>query len=284
MQFVWMRGDDQLKWAIDQEVNVLQIFNKQSSSDEIVNALMQDGGAIVTNQVEHNLVDSIAGELRPHFDDQGYKFQNKFNGFKTLRLGTILALSRTAADLIAHPRVMEIADAVLGPNCENYRIGSSTAIEIYPGEKGQVLHRDDSFYPIRIPNVEFQISAMCALDDFTLENGATRVVPGSQDLREISSVNETDVVQAVMPKGSVLYYLGSTIHAGGANRTQATRSGLITTYSLGWLRQEENHYLGIPREVADSYPEHIRRLMGYQAHGKYLGAYPGDPDGRWFDA
>ncbi len=87
-----------------------------------------------------------------------------------------------------------------------------------------------------------------------------------------------------MPRGSVLFYLGSTLHGGGANTTNAARTGLITTYSLGWLRQEENQYLTVPRETADSYPDHIRRLMGYQAHGRYLGLYPGDPDGYWFDA
>jgi len=263
---------------------VLQTLNNQSASSEIVNALLRDGGVIVANQVEHDLIDAIAGELRPHFDDQGHKFQTDFNGYQTLRLGTILALSRTSAELIAHTRVMEIADAVLRPHCESYRIGSCTAIEIYPGEGDQVLHRDDSIYPMRFPDVEFQLSAMWALDDFTLENGATRVVPGSNDMRDIASVSEADVIQAEMPKGSVLYYLGSTIHGGGANRSQLPRSGLITTYSLGWLRQEENQYLAIPREVADSYPEHIRRLMGYQAHGESLGVYPGDPDGRWFDA
>lgn len=85
-----------------------------------------------------------------------------------------------------------------------------------------------------------------------------------------------------MPKGSVLFYLGSILHGGGANKTQAPRSGLITTYSLGWLRQEENQYLTIPREVVDSYPQKIRRLMGYQSHGENLGVYPDDPDGHWF--
>ncbi|RLA01578.1 MAG: phytanoyl-CoA dioxygenase family protein, partial [Gammaproteobacteria bacterium] len=219
-----------------------------------------------------------------HFDEQGHKFQNEFNGFETLRLGAILDLSKTSAELLAHPRVMEIADAVLLPHCENYRIGSSTGIEIYPGEFDQVLHCDDDFYPMRIPNVEFQMSAMWALDDFTLENGATRVVPGSHHSRKVEGINEDEVVQAVMPKGSVLYYLGSTVHGGGANRTTSPRAGLITTYSLGWLRQEENQYLTIPREVADSYPENVRRLMGYQAHGKYLGVYPDDPDNLWFNA
>ena len=152
-----------------------------------------------------------------------------------------------------------------------------------------MLHHDDDFYPIRIPNVEFQISAMWALDDFTLENGATQVVPGSHLERGAAytagdDIDETQVVQAVMPKGSVLFYLGSTVHGGGANISAAPRKGLITTYSLGWLRQEENHYLTIPRAVADSYPERVRRLMGYQAHGKYLGVYPGDPDECWFDS
>jgi len=47
------------------------------------------------------MVDMIAGELRPHFDDLGHKFQNDFNGYKTLQLGTILALSRASAELIA---------------------------------------------------------------------------------------------------------------------------------------------------------------------------------------
>ena len=137
---------------------------------------------------------------------------------------------------------------------------------------------------MRFPNVEFQIAAMWALNDFTLENGATRVVPGYDRSQEITDVKEVDVTQAVMTKGSVLYYLGTTIHGGGANRSQSPRLGLITTYSLGWLRQEENQYLSVPREIADRFPEHVRRLMGYQTHGKILGVYPDDPDGRWFDA
>ncbi|WP_268890610.1 phytanoyl-CoA dioxygenase family protein [Curvivirga aplysinae] len=97
-------------------------------------------------------------------------------------------------------------------------------------------------------------------------------------------LSDAIIEQAVMPKGSVVVYLGSTIHGGGANKSTSSRSGLINTYSLGWLRQEENQYLTIPREIADSYPEHIRRLIGYQVHGDHLGVYPGDPDGKWFDA
>jgi ectoine hydroxylase-related dioxygenase (phytanoyl-CoA dioxygenase family) len=263
---------------------MVQTLDGESESNDVVAALMRDGGVIVADQVSDDVIDRILKNLRRPFDEQGHKFQNDFNGYTTLRLGGILGLSRASADMIAHPRVMEVADAVLKRHCSSYRIGSTTAIEIHPGEKAQVLHRDDGFYPLRLPDVEFQISAMWALHDFTVENGATRIVPGSHRDRDIDSAEEKDVEQAVMPRGSVLFYLGSTLHGGGANTTNAPRTGLINTYSLGWLRQEENQYLTVPREIADSYPDHVRRLMGYQAHGRYLGVYPGDPDGYWFDA
>src|SRR3546814_10013323 len=74
-----------------------------------------------------------------------------------------------------------------------------------------------------------------------------------------------------MPAGSVLVYLGSVLHGGGANHSNRPRMGLVNTYSLGWLRQEENQYLTIPRTIADGLPPHIRRLMGYQGHGRLLG-------------
>ena len=246
--------------------------------------LLQDGAVIVERVIPDSVLDLIEQDLREPFDEQGLKFTNDFNGYKTRRLAGILGLSRTAADVLAHPLVIGVADRVLKRHCENYRIGSSTAIEIMPGEGNQMLHRDDDFYPIRIPGVEFQISAMVAVTDFTIENGATRVVPGSQDMREIEDITDGEVTQAAMPRGSILFYLGRAVHAGGQNNTDVPRIGLITTYSLGWLRQEENQYLTIDRDVADSYPENIRRLMGYQSHGANLGVYPGDPDGNWWDA
>lgn len=261
---------------------MLQTFDATTTTDKISKVLLADGGVIVTGVITPEILDKVKGEIRGPLDEQGKEFENDFNGYTTLRLASVLTFSRTSADIIAHPHIMAVADDVLKRHCVNYRIGSSTAIEILPGEAGQVLHRDDSFYPIRIPGVEYQMSAMVALDDFTLENGATRVVAGSHDLRDEESVKDSDIEQAVMPKGSVLYYLGSTIHGGGANRSDSSRSGLISTYSLGWVRQEENQYLCVPRDIADSYPENVRRLMGYQSHGPYLGVFPDDPDGNWF--
>jgi len=91
---------------------------------------------------------------------------------------------------------------------------------------------DDSIYPMRIPGVEWQVDVMWALDDFTVENGATRVVPRSHVWQSPSQRAEGTVAQAVMPKGSALIYLGSVLHGSGANRTDRPRMGLINTYAL----------------------------------------------------
>jgi len=255
-------------------------FDAGADPVAVAECLKEKGFAVVEACVSEELADRVAGELRPHFDTLGTQDQGDFNGYTTLRVYQILARSRSSAELIGHDMVLGVADSILLPHCINYRIGSCSGIEIWPGEAAQRLHRDDSIYPMHFAGVEWQISALWALTDFTAENGATHVLPGSHagSLR-VDTAKEGDTVQAAMLKGSLLLYLGSTYHGGGANEAAEPRMGLVNTYSVGWLRQEENQYLSIPREVMDSYPKRIRELMGYQPHGPILGTwgeYEGD--------
>jgi len=271
----------------------LEYFEPDAGTADVVGALRRDGAAVVTEQIAPELIDAVLAELRTRFDEVGKFDESDFNGYTTLRVSGVLGVSPTSAELVAHPRVLEVADAILLEHCLNYRIGSLTAIEIHPGETDQYMHTDDSIYPVRMPGMQLQISALWALEDFTEENGAKRVALGShieQDAdrfhnrekkTDSESYNQDEVVQAVMPKGSVLFYLGTTWHGGGANRTDKPRAGLINTYALGWLRQEENQYLNVPREVAEQHSQTIQKLMGYQLH-RTLGAFQ-HSDGSWFE-
>ena len=261
----------------------LAYFDRGTPAGDVVAALRRDGAAVVREQVAAEAADAVLRELRPHFDEQGRASENDFNGYRTLRLSCVLSHAPSSAALIGHPLVIEVADAVLLDHCVNYQVGSTTAIEIWPDETGQVLHRDDSIYPLRLPGTELQISAMWALQDFNADNGATRLLLGSHTVRDDLHLRGEDACQALMPKGSVLFYMGRTIHGGGANRSNAPRAGLINTYSLGWLQPEVNHVLTLSRELVHSFPEPIPRLMGYQSHGRDLRLYPGDPDGTWID-
>ena len=272
----------------------LEYFESDIDSATVLGAVRKNGAAVIRNQVSDEIIDTVKSELRESFDNIGTYDENDFNGYKTLRISAILKVSRTSAELVGHQRVMDVADEFLLPFCKNYRIGSLTGIEIHPGETDQWLHTDDGIYPIRIPGVQFQVNALWALDDFTEQNGATRVVLGSHnqlgpnlyvDVDDFTTLRnnteELKLAQATMPKGSVLLYLGNVLHGGGANKSDSPRSCLINTYALGWLRQEENQYLNVPREIAESYPDHIRQLMGYQTHDT-LGAFLMS-DGHWFE-
>jgi ectoine hydroxylase-related dioxygenase (phytanoyl-CoA dioxygenase family) len=180
----------------------------------------------------------------------------------------VLRYAPSSVELIAHSLVLAVADAILLPACAEYQIGSTTGIEILPGESDQQLHRDDTPYPLQVAGLELQIGVMWSFNDFTTENGATRVVPGSH--RYLRAWHRPDLsrwASAVMPKGSALFYLGSTWHGGGANRSASPRTGLINTYCLGWLRAEENHYLEVPPSIARQYGARVRRLLGYTTHG-----------------
>ncbi len=257
----------------------VQTFEPGDDFDAVIKSFRNTGAVVIDRLIPDDLCDAVSAELRAFFDKDGRRSESDFNGYSTLRISGILAKSRRSAELIGHPYVMKVADEILLPHCINYQIGSCTGIEIQPGEDAQRLHRDDGIYPIRVPGTEWQVSVMWALDEFTIENGATHVVPGSHRRREPWPPTAAESVQAPMRRGSALFYMGSTWHGGGANRSNRARMGLVNTYSLGWLRPEENHYLMVPREVADRYPEKVRRLMGYQSHGRFLGWYEDNPDG-----
>ena len=259
-------------------------YHKTDSVEAMVASLHREGAVIVESLMPDRVTECFCSDLRAEFDRQGHLFQNEFNGHKTLRVGGLAAHSEQFEAFFTHPLVLAMADAILGPHCDCYQVGSTTAIEILPGEEAQVLHADDACYPSHLLPFEAQISALWALDEFTEENGATHVVAKTAGYTEADTVPAEEIQQAVMPKGSVVVYLGSTIHGGGANRSVAPRKALVNTYCLGWLRQEENQYLTLSADVVAAQSEKVRRLLGYQAHGPYLGVWPEDPDGKWYES
>jgi hypothetical protein len=244
-------------------------------ANAVAEALLEDGYVIV-ERLAPDLTDRALAELSADIA-AAPTGHTDFLGDRTKRLGSLLRRSDAARQMAVHPVVMALADIVLQPHCARYQLNYSGIMHLLPGAKAQELHRDGDLSPFRHPCPPMLMPTMWALTDFTADNGATSVVPGSHRWAEDRDPTEDEIVSAVMPAGSLLVYLGGTIHGGGANVSHSLlRTGLAFQYSLAWLRQEENQYLANPPEIACTYPERLQRLIGYDYGGPYLGFIDGD--------
>jgi len=198
--------------------------------------------------------------------------RNDFEGFSTRRIYALFAKTRAFDGLAVHPLLLAVLDRVLGAS---YQLSAPTGIEIGPAEKAQVLHTDDGIYPLPRPHPDVVVNTMWALDDFTEDNGATRVVPGSHRWADRMPADPDDTVTVAMPAGSVLFILGTLWHGGGANRTDRPRLGVLLEYAAGWLRQQENHILAVPRSVVRTLDPRLQELLGYGIHPPFVGYVDG---------
>jgi hypothetical protein len=240
----------------------------------VAERLLEDGYVII-ERLAPDLTDRALAELSTDID-AAPTGHTDFLGNRTKRVVGLLRRSTAAQEMAVHPTVMALADAVLQPHCVRYQLNYSGIMHLLPGAKSQELHRDGDLYPFRHPCPPMLMPTMWALTDFTADNGATLVVPGSHRWAEERDPTAAEVIPAVMPAGSLLVYLGGTIHGGGTNVSQSLRTGLAMQYSLGWLRQEENQVLTNPPEVARTFSDRLQRLIGYDYGGPYLGFVDGD--------
>jgi ectoine hydroxylase-related dioxygenase (phytanoyl-CoA dioxygenase family) len=242
----------------------------EASVDSVVATLDRDGYAIV----EGILSPEEAREKRQALTDilaRTPNGRNDFEGFATRRIYALFAKTRAFDGPATHPLVLGVMGRILG----SYQLSAPQGIELGPGETAQNLHRDDGVYPLPVPHNEVIVNTMWALDDFTEANGATHVVPGSHKWVDRRSDSSTAVARAVMPAGSVMFFLGSVFHGGGANATERHRLGVILEYVAGWLRTQENQVLAVPRQLTRTLPLRLQELLGYGIHPPFLGNVDG---------
>ena len=252
----------------------------QGLLERVLADLDRDGYAVVESLLPPDEAKAVRDGLREVLD-RTPTGRNDFEGYQTRRIYALFAKTRAFDPLALHPLLLGVLDAVLGPS---YQLSAPTGIEIGPGEKAQFLHMDDGIYPLPRPHPEVVLNSMWALDDFTAENGATRVVPGSHRWTDRIPVDPDETVTVTMPAGSVLFILGTLWHGGGENRTDRPRLGVLLEYAAGWLRQQENHVLAVPPDVVRTLPERLQELIGYGIHPPFVGYVDGRHPRRLLEA
>ncbi len=243
------------------------------SSDDVKahqERIARDGYSILENAIEPDLIAALGEDLlRLEREHDVRPARNDFEGTRTWRIYNLLAHGKLYERIPVHENVLPVVEKVLDDGC---LVSSLSSIAIGPDETPQPIHADDQLMPLAKPHVATVCNTMWAITDFTEENGATRIIPGSH-LADGSPEygKHYDSIPAEMKQGSVLIWHGSLWHGGGANRTGARRVGIAMNYCAGWVRQQENQQLGIPREIARGFSPRLRELVGYGVYRMLIG-------------
>ena len=256
----------------------LQTFSPDCSVEDIVAAMNRDGACIIRDMLSPERLKALQEDVAPWIE-QTANGRDEWAGRKTKRTGGLIARCPSVREIAIEPLILGAANATLRPYCSKIQLNITQLITIMPGQDAQPLHRDrfvwggDDSGGVIPEGIEPQCNGIWAVEDFTEENGATHVVPGSHKWPFTRQARRDESVQAVMKAGSVLLYNGTVIHSGGENRSTAARKALNVTYTLGWLRQEENQYLSCPPEIARHFDQQLTDLIGYSFGNYALGFY-----------
>lgn len=245
-----------------------------AAADRHAARLGRDGWCVLERALDPSVVAGIEWELDSRFAATP-PCQGKFYGERTRRFGALLTRSPSAAQLVMHPKVLDVAERMLLPWCERIALNLSQAIEIHPGALPQLPHRDQDMWGGPKGSLEYLVNVMWPLTDFTPENGGTRLWTGSHVDPDVSVLPESEAVVPPVSPGDALLFLGSTLHGGGGNASTAPRRGIVISYCLGWLKPFELQWLVYPPSVARHFPPDLAALVGYAQHRPNLGNVEG---------
>ncbi len=269
--------------------NELQFKSANTPTIELSKILKKDGCLVLEDFISKLQVDALRRDLDPYIN-AAMRSSNDFGGFKTTRTGALMARSPRCRELAIDRRILELVETFLAPYANTFQLHVTQVINVHPGEKAQEPHRDrwawsqlegpaETEPPVNkvlariMAEIEPQLNLMLALTDFTKLNGATRIAPGSLQLKDDAELTEEAFVSAEMLAGSMLVFTGSVFHGAGANQSDSERVGLNIDYALGWLRQEDNQYLSCPPEIAKNMDPKLQELLGYRMAGPSLGYF-----------
>jgi len=232
--------------------------------------MRRDGYTIIPDFADAATLAHVRESLAPHLGS--HRGRNGFEGYATERVYTLVARGKVFEQVAADERLLALIGKFLAPE---FLLSAAQAICIHPGEAEQSLHHDDSFYRVMRPRPALSITMIVAVDDFTDQNGATEIVPGSHlwGPPAENSLPKARAAQrpAVMKAGSCLVMLGTFLHGGGGNRSNASRLAITFQYCEGWLRQQENFFLSIPRDITKAMPQRVQQLLGYSIWPPFMG-------------
>ena len=243
----------------------------QTQLQEYELQLHEQGYVIIPDLITEQEIAELRAELEPLLNSTGRNF---FEGKKTQRLYAVIEKTFVCNVLAEHPLILALLDRLFSPG---YLLSQLQVINILSGEQAQPIHFDDGFYQLPRPRKPLGAATIWALDDFTEENGSTLLIPGSHqwDDRRPDEADMAKQVKCQMTAGSVVFFLGTTWHGGGANSSSNSRLAVTAQYCEGFCRTQENYFLSLSPERVAACSADMQRMLGYSVYGPFMGMVNG---------
>jgi ectoine hydroxylase-related dioxygenase (phytanoyl-CoA dioxygenase family) len=250
----------------------------------------EQGYTIIPDALDHALVADIREAVDALIVELGAKPRtDRFGGFKTIKIQNLIGHGAVFRRLAVAEVVRPIIEHAIGPG---YQLTSNMSLDLQPGEDVQPFHTDDQIYgkTMERPRPPLVCNTIYAITDFTAENGATRVIPGSHKARldpgksieeVVAKADEPppaevgEPIPAVMKAGSVVVLHGSLWHGGGANRSDKRRLGIAMDHCVGWLRPTSNNMFSVPMDEVLSSDPYMQQLLGFGVYDQIIGRIEG---------
>ena len=170
--------------------------------------------------------------------------------------------SNVVAEATINPKMMALAEFSVGAGFILSNVASSIRRK---GDRNIGLHCDQVWHPVPFPDSNLFLTACWACDDFTLESGATTVVPGSASFRRPPNMEEVATSIETVPieckAGSIAVWDGRTWHDNADRTIDGERAVLHVSYTRLAMRQMEVYSRSVQDKLIEQFGEPMAQLM-----------------------
>lgn len=284
---MWRIPTDTPQIAVSNGLKLAEV-TAETPLDEVFRHWKESGGIILKNILTTSEANQITKELESRLDSvqRGSLIPHPdlaaFHGTKTKRAGDIINHSATFRQrILENDFIHSICKRCYSEGGHNgdYWLSAATTLNASGPQPAQVLHRDLTSYPpyaqLGPEGTEPQINFLFAFSDFTADNGATRVISGSNKWAFDQRGNMEQTIPAEMTTGDCLLIGGKVIHAMGENKTEMERKCIQLTVIPSFLTPAEAHPFIIKLETAKKLSKRAQRFVGFRSQ------YPRGSPGLW---
>jgi ectoine hydroxylase-related dioxygenase (phytanoyl-CoA dioxygenase family) len=230
--------------------------------------LKELGYTIIRNLIDDNWLDLLRKSVDDAFLDHRKTQTENNNDIKTDGVALHVLLSNPIfIDFLKHLQqknfFKSIQENFFNSNCI---INSFSALDNLPNQPNfsSIVHRDLRFYSGKFP---IMINCLLMVDDFTIENGGTYLLPYSH-LDERKPSDEEffkNSIQATGKKGDMLIFNSNVWHSSAPNKTQEHRRAIPITISKSFMKQLLDYPRAIGYDKMNQFDLELQQLLGYHS-------------------